>query len=311
MRIPQTGNWRTDGARLHRAKPVRRSRTVLPESSGGQSELLAGSEEPRGSVMVCREARGTGSTLPPVDTGIAQGSRSAPVSWTCCPRSCSACRGASTNLRVPENSRLPTRMCFRRCSKVILRLETGRYQEARRSLWRVRRSVRSSRFARRPCSTVMVALNRLIRCIGRRSSFRAVAEPLYLALASFASAHQNNGYGLEILDRGLQVIPARRRCIFITDCCLRWKASATRLWLISAKAAVGESAMAFAGTRAGECCNSRTGNTAESADTFGRFFENIPDDPSAAYLRALALSRTGDAASSCRTDPFAGECRAS
>ena len=39
-------------------------------------------------------------------------------------------------------------------------------------------------------------------------------EPLYLALASFASAHQNNAYGLEILDRGLQLLPGSAALYF-------------------------------------------------------------------------------------------------
>ena len=39
-------------------------------------------------------------------------------------------------------------------------------------------------------------------------------EPLYLALASFASAHENNGYGLQILDRGLQLLPGSAALYF-------------------------------------------------------------------------------------------------
>ena len=145
-----------DGAGLHRAKPVCRSRNLLSESSGSQSGLLAGSEEPRGSAVVCRKARG--------------GRKHSSVNWYGnCPRiPFRACIWVSlptialsmlrriANLRVPENWRLPTRMCFRKCSKAILRLVTSRFRKRDEACGEYE-VVRSSHFERRPCSTAMVA----------------------------------------------------------------------------------------------------------------------------------------------------------
>jgi tetratricopeptide (TPR) repeat protein len=118
-------------------------------------------------------------------------------------------------------------------------------------------------------------------------------EPLYLALASFASAHENNGYGLQILDRGLQLLPGSAALYFhrgllsaldgkrdqaLTD--LTKAAAANRQWPLPVLAK--------------GVLQLEAGQSAESADTFASVLRERPDDPSAAYLRALALNRTGD-----------------
>lgn len=118
-------------------------------------------------------------------------------------------------------------------------------------------------------------------------------EPLYLALASFASAHENNGYGLQILDKGLQLIPGSAALYFhrgllsaldgqrdqaLAD--LTEAAAANRQWPLPVLAK--------------GVLQLESGQSVESADTFLSVLREHPDDPSAAYLRALALNRTGD-----------------
>lgn len=127
-------------------------------------------------------------------------------------------------------------------------------------------------------------------------SFAPLEETVYLALASFASAHQNNEYGLKMLERGQEVIPASAALHFHHG-------------LLSAlegkrEQAIGDFAKAVSAkpgwtlpVLARGVLQLEDGQFGDSAATFGLVLREHPEDASAAYLRALALSRTGDASS--------------
>ena len=127
-------------------------------------------------------------------------------------------------------------------------------------------------------------------------AFAPSQETVYLALASFASAHQNNGYGLEILERGLQVIPASAALHFHHGLLSALEGKRDQALGDFSKAAAANPEWPLPVLARG-VLQLEDGQYAESAATFGLVLREHPDDPSAAYLRALALSRTGDAAS--------------
>jgi tetratricopeptide (TPR) repeat protein len=124
-------------------------------------------------------------------------------------------------------------------------------------------------------------------------SFASSQEIVYLALASFASAHQNNEYGLKILERGQQVIPASAALHFHHGLLSALEGRRDRAIDDFAKAVSARPGWTLPILARG-VLQLEDGQYAESADTFGRVLSEHPGDTSAAYLRALALSRTGD-----------------
>jgi tetratricopeptide (TPR) repeat protein len=123
--------------------------------------------------------------------------------------------------------------------------------------------------------------------------FAPAQEPLYIAFASFASAHQNNRYGVEIIDRGLMQLPASAALRFHRGLLIALEGNredAVREFRAAAKADARWSLPVLA---AG-VLELEDGRAAEAGETFGRVLRDHPDDRYALYLRALALSRGGD-----------------
>ncbi|HYI93775.1 MAG TPA: tetratricopeptide repeat protein [Bryobacteraceae bacterium] len=118
-------------------------------------------------------------------------------------------------------------------------------------------------------------------------------EPTYIAFAAFASAHQNNRYAVEIIDRGLKQLPASAALRFQRGLLIAMEGdreAAAQEFRAASKADPGWSLPVLA---AG-VLELEDGRAAEAAETFGRVLQDHPDDRYAPYLRALALSRGGD-----------------
>ena len=133
-------------------------------------------------------------------------------------------------------------------------------------------------------------------------SFGPPEEALYVAFASFASAHQNNRYGVEILAHGLKQLPASaalhfQRGLLVAldgnrDAALQEFRSASKVdpaWTLPVLAT--------------GVLELEDGRAAEAGETFARVLRDHPNDRFAPYLRALALSRAG--ADSTRTEQIA------
>jgi len=118
-------------------------------------------------------------------------------------------------------------------------------------------------------------------------------EPLYVAFASFASAHQNNRYGVEIVDRGLRQLPGSAPLRFQRGLLIALEGdreSAAKDFRAASEADARWTLPILAtGVLALE-----DGRAVEAAAIFGRVLKNHPGDRFAPYLRALALNRTGD-----------------
>jgi tetratricopeptide (TPR) repeat protein len=124
-------------------------------------------------------------------------------------------------------------------------------------------------------------------------AFAPAHEPLYVAFAAFASDHQNNAYGIEILDRGLEKVPSSAALRFHRGLlvALQGDREAASKDFRAASEADPRWTMPALATGVLEL---ESGKAAEAAETFARVLRDHPKDPHAPYLRALALSRTGN-----------------
>ena len=118
-------------------------------------------------------------------------------------------------------------------------------------------------------------------------------EPLYVAFASFASAHQNNRYGVEIVDRGLKQLPASPALRFQRGLLVALEGDREAA-LQAFRAASKADARWSLPVLATGVLELEDGRAAEAGETFARVLRDHPDDRYAPYLRALALSRGGD-----------------
>lgn len=118
-------------------------------------------------------------------------------------------------------------------------------------------------------------------------------EPLYVAFASFASTHQNNRYGVEIVDRGLRQLPGSAALLFQRGLlvALEGDREAAAQDFRAASQADARWTLPVLATGVMEL---EDGRAAGAAAIFGRVLRDHPDDRYAPYLRALALSRVGD-----------------
>jgi tetratricopeptide (TPR) repeat protein len=124
-------------------------------------------------------------------------------------------------------------------------------------------------------------------------AFAPAHEPLYIAFASFASAHQNNPYGIEILDLGLKHLPGSAKLRFQRGLLTALQGDRARA-MQDLQAAAGADAGWTLPVLAMGVLQLEDGRPSEAAATFEAAARRQPSDLHAAYLRALALSRTGD-----------------
>jgi tetratricopeptide (TPR) repeat protein len=118
-------------------------------------------------------------------------------------------------------------------------------------------------------------------------------EMLYIAFASFASAHQNNQYGIEILDRGLKHHANSAPLRFHRGLLIALQGDREAAAKEFRKAADADPRWTPPALAAG-VLELEDGRPGDAAATFARVVRDHPTDQHALYLRALALSRTGD-----------------
>lgn len=120
-------------------------------------------------------------------------------------------------------------------------------------------------------------------------------EGVYIALASFASRHQNNRYGMEIADKGLRQLPASAALRFERGLLIALEGDRQAALQDFRAAAKADPRWSLPVLAAG-VLELEDGRTAEAAETFARVMREYPEDRYAPYLRALALNRGGDEA---------------
>jgi tetratricopeptide (TPR) repeat protein len=123
--------------------------------------------------------------------------------------------------------------------------------------------------------------------------FAPALERLYIAFASFASAHQNNRYGVEIIDRGLRQLPSSAALRFHRGLLVALEGDREAALQEFRAAAKADPAWALP-VLADGVLELEDGRSAEAAATFARVLQDHPEDRYAPYLRALALTRAGD-----------------
>ncbi len=123
--------------------------------------------------------------------------------------------------------------------------------------------------------------------------FAPAYEPLYVAFASFASAHQNRRYGVAIIDRGLRQLPASAPLRFQRGLLIALEGNREEAVQEFRSASKADAAWSLPVLAAG-VLELEDGRAAEAGETFARVLRDHPNDRYAPYLLALALSRGGD-----------------
>ncbi len=129
------------------------------------------------------------------------------------------------------------------------------------------------------------------RTYARAIEFAPQHVPLYIALASFASAHQNNRYGMEVLDRGLKQLPGSGPLLFHRGLLTAIDGDRETAVKEFSAAAVSDPKWALPRLAIG-VLQLEDGRPEEAAATFAAVLTDHASDGQALYLRALALSRT-------------------
>jgi len=118
-------------------------------------------------------------------------------------------------------------------------------------------------------------------------------ERVYLSIAAFASQHNNNRYGLQVLDQGIARIPASWRLLLHSGLLLALEgdsAAAEKRFILAGEKSGGSDAPLLAlGVLQLE-----SGRLTEAAATFVRAAHQEPGDHNAHYFQALALYRMGE-----------------
>jgi Flp pilus assembly protein TadD len=117
-------------------------------------------------------------------------------------------------------------------------------------------------------------------------------EQAYSALANFAAGHDNNSYGLQVLDKGLQRIPGSPVLLVQRGLLMALagnREQATR----SFDAAAQANPRWIVPLLSRGVLELESGNAEAAATAFHKAITIAPEDPNGYYFRALALSRIG------------------
>jgi tetratricopeptide (TPR) repeat protein len=119
-------------------------------------------------------------------------------------------------------------------------------------------------------------------------------ERVYTALAAFASAHKNNRFGLEVIEKGLQRRP-NSAPLLVQQGLLQAIDGDRDTAEKSLRAAIQADTRWSVSVLALGLLQLESGSAAEAAATFERAVRDFPAEQPAYYFYGLALSRSGDA----------------